>query len=60
MMILTAYGEGLLLFLHIFSAAFIDDNLPEETAYLYGWLVIVIIGIYILTNWVVIISITVS
>ncbi|CDW91263.1 fu domain containing protein [Stylonychia lemnae] len=59
MIILTAYGEGLILFLHIFSSLFLDDNLSEEKSNLYGWLVIVIIGLYILTNWTVIIIITV-
>jgi len=59
-MILTACGEGLLLFLHLFSILFLDDNLSEERSLLYGWLVIVIIGVYILANWTVIVTITIS
>ena len=29
MIVLTAAGEGLLLFLHLFSIVFLDENLPE-------------------------------
>ena len=60
MIILTAVGEALLLFLHLFSLLFLDENLPEEKANRYGWLIIIIIGLYIMTNWVIILSITIQ
>eukprot|EP00347_Sterkiella_histriomuscorum_P005534 403356244 len=60
MIILTAFGEGVLLFLHLYSILFLDEDLPEEKSNSYGWFMICIIGLYILTNWVVIIVITVK
>ena len=60
MIVLTALGEGLLLILHLFSIVFIDDNLSDEKANQYGWIMLVIIGLYILSNWIVIIKITVG
>ena len=60
MIVLTAFGEGLLLFLHLFSIVFLDEELPEEKANSYGWLMLVIVGLYILINWVVILTITVK
>ncbi|CDW80137.1 UNKNOWN [Stylonychia lemnae] len=60
MMILTAYGEGLLLFLHVFSILFLDKDIPEEKSNMYGWIIILVIGVYIIINWVVIIIVTVS
>jgi len=32
MIVLTAAGEGLIFFLHLFSLVFLDENLPEEKA----------------------------
>eukprot|EP00347_Sterkiella_histriomuscorum_P010294 403376857 len=60
MIILTSLGEIVLLFLHMFSYVFIDENLPEEKANQYGYLILVVVGLYILANWVVIITITVK
>lgn len=60
MIILTAAGEGLLVFLHLFSLVFLQDDLPEEKSNTYGWLMLVIIGLYILINWVVILVITIK
>ncbi len=60
MIILNATGELLLLFLHLFSIVFLDETLPEEKSTQLGWFVIVIVGLYVLINWIVIMTITVK
>ncbi|CDW89713.1 fu domain containing protein [Stylonychia lemnae] len=60
MIVLTALGEVLLLFLHIFSLVFLDENLTEEVENQYGWFIIIIIGFYILANWVIIVTLTIK
>lgn len=60
MMILTAAGEGLLLFLHLFSIVFLDSELPEDESNRYGWFVIVLVGLYIFINWSIILTITIK
>ena len=60
MVVLTAAGEGLLLFLHLFSIVFLDDNISDEQQLKLGWLMIVIVGGYVLVNWVIILSITIK
>ncbi|CDW89486.1 UNKNOWN [Stylonychia lemnae] len=59
MIILTAVGELLIFFLHLFSLVFLDETLPEDKANQYGWFLIVLIGMYILVNWVIILSFTI-
>ena len=59
-MILTALGEAILLFLHVFSILFLDDNLEEEKLNNYGWFILIIIGLYVALNWIIIITITIS
>jgi len=59
MMILTAAGEGLLLFLHLFSIVFLNPNLDQTKANQYGWFVVVIVGLYIVVNWGIIMGITI-
>lgn len=59
MIALTACGEAILLFLHLFSMVFLDENLSEEKSNRYGWFVIVLVGLYILVNWVIILTITI-
>ncbi len=56
-MVLTATGEALMLFLHLFSIVLLDDNLPDEKSFKYGWFIIVIVGGYILVNWTIIMTI---
>ncbi len=60
MMIFTAAGELLLLFLHLFSLLLLDDNIEEDKSNTYGWLMIVLVGLYILINWSVILAITIK
>ncbi|CDW87691.1 fu domain containing protein [Stylonychia lemnae] len=60
MIALTALGEALLLFLHLFSSVFLDEDLPEEKANSYGWFIIILIGLYILSNWIIIVTITIQ
>jgi len=60
MIALTALGEALLLFLHCFSLVFLDDSLTEEKSNSYGWMMIIIVGLYILMNWVIIVTLTVK
>ena len=60
MIVLTAAGEGLLLFLHLFSIVFLDEDLPEEKKTKLGWFVIIIVGMYVLINWVIILTITIK
>lgn len=60
MMILTAAGELLLLFLHLFSLIFLEDNMEEEKSNSYGWFVIILVGLYVLINWTIIMVITIK
>lgn len=60
MIILTALGEAVLVILHLFSLVFLDDELPEEKANTYGYLFLVIIGLYVISNWIVILTITIK
>jgi len=60
MIALTALGEGLLLFLHCFSLVFLDEEISEEKANSYGWMMIMIVGMYILVNWVIIVTLTIK
>jgi len=60
MIVLTAVGEALILFLHLFSLVFLNDNLPEDKINQYGWFMIVIVGLYILINWIIIATFTVK
>jgi len=59
MMNLTALGESIILFLHLFSILFLDNNLEEEKINNYGWFILIIIGLYVVLNWVIIITITI-
>jgi hypothetical protein len=59
MMVLTAAGEGLLLFLHLFSIVFLEEDMDEEKSNNYGWFVIVLVGLYIFINWSIILTITI-
>lgn len=56
---LTAAGEGLMLFLHLISIYFLNDDLPDYKANRVGFLIIAIVGLYILVNWLIVIYITV-
>jgi hypothetical protein len=58
MVILTAAGEVILLILHLVSIAFLDDEISEEKSTQIGWFIIVLVGAYILINWVIVITIT--
>lgn len=58
MIVLTALGEGILVFLHLFSLVFLDEDLPDEKVNQYGWVILVTIGLYIVSNWVIILKIT--
>ncbi|CDW72739.1 UNKNOWN [Stylonychia lemnae] len=60
MMVLTAVGEALILCLHLISILFLDENLEESKKNLYGWIVIIMIGGYILANWTIIAVMTIS
>lgn len=60
MIVLTAVSEGLLLVIHLYSYVFLDPDLPDEKANSYGFLMLAIIGIYIISNWVIIIKITIG
>jgi hypothetical protein len=54
MIILTAMGEVVLLILHLISIAFLNDNLSDSKSNMLGYIVIAIVGLYILVNWVVV------
>ena len=54
MVILTAAGEALLLVFHLLSTIFLDENIPEEDSFKYGMIMIILLGLYILVNWVVV------
>lgn len=59
MIILTAYGEIILLILHLITIAFLDETLSTKTTNMLAWVVLVLVGTYILVNWVIIIIVTV-
>ena len=58
MVVLTAVGEAMILVLHIISIAFLDDSLPEAKSTKIGWFVIMLVGFYILVNWLIIMAFT--
>lgn len=59
MLILTAFGEFIMLALHLISLVFLDENLSTQRITMLSWVVLVMVGLYILINWVIVIVITV-
>lgn len=60
MVVLTAAGEAMLLVLHLISVAFLDETMSEAKSNQLGWFVIALVGLYILVNWVVVLTFTVK
>ena len=60
MVVLTAAGEVMLLVLHLISVAFLNPNLSEATSTKIGWLIDVLVGMYVLVNWVIIMVYTIA
>ncbi len=54
MLILTAASELLLVFFHLFSLVFLDKNMPAKKKTDYGFVMLALVGIYVLANWAVV------
>lgn len=60
MVALTIYGEAILLVIHIISIFLLDENISEDTITIIGWIIIVLVGKYILINWGIVLTFTIK
>ena len=59
MTILTAAGEIMLLVVHLISLAFLNQDMPEDKINQIGWVLLVLVGLYIIVNWVIVVIMTI-
>jgi hypothetical protein len=56
---LTAFGEIIMLFMHLISLKFTQANISDDESKMYGYIILAVVGSYVAINWVIVIVVTV-